>query len=197
MRAQIGPFTLCGDGLCVGYDSADPVSRSYPPNYPFTGGRIIGVGVDIGEDQYLDLEKLAAAAFAGYGLATQGWMIYAIIAVGLDLAWGYGGMLALGQGVFFGLGAYVAGWLALAGWSEPISCALAGGVSAAPWDSLNLGLAVGDDPDAVAENRRRFVHQLGARPVWLRQVHGTTVLRATAALAKAVASHKANKPPLK
>lgn len=61
----------------------------------------------------------------------------------------------------------------------------AGGVSAAPWDSLNLGLAVGDDPDAVAENRRRFVHQLGARPVWLRQVHGTTVLRATAALADA------------
>ena len=40
------------------------MSRSYPPNYPFTGGRIIGVGVDIGEDQYLDLEKLAAAAFA-------------------------------------------------------------------------------------------------------------------------------------
>ncbi|MCI4675717.1 hypothetical protein [Candidatus Mycolicibacterium alkanivorans] len=62
MRAQIGPFTLCGDGLCVGYDSADPVSRSYPPNFPFTGGRI--VGVDIGEDQYLDLEKMAAAAFA-------------------------------------------------------------------------------------------------------------------------------------
>jgi len=64
MRAQIGPFTLCGDGLCVGYDSADPVSRSYPPGFPFTGGRILGVAVDIGEDQYLDLEKLAAAAFA-------------------------------------------------------------------------------------------------------------------------------------
>ena len=32
----------------------------------------------------------------------------------------------------------------------------AGGVSAAPWDSLNLGVAVGDDPAAVAENRRRF-----------------------------------------
>lgn len=34
------------------------------------------------------------------------YLCYAIIAVGLDLAWGYGGMLALGQGVFFGLGAY-------------------------------------------------------------------------------------------
>ncbi len=64
MRAQIGPFTLCGDGLCVGYDSADPVSRSYPAGFPFTGGRILGVAVDVGEDQYLDLEREAAAAFA-------------------------------------------------------------------------------------------------------------------------------------
>ena len=64
MRAQIGPFTLCGDGLCVGYDSADPVSRSYPPGFPFSGGKILGVGVDVGEDQYLDLEREAAAAFA-------------------------------------------------------------------------------------------------------------------------------------
>lgn len=31
---------------------------------------------------------------------------YAMIAIGVDLAWGYGGMLVLGQGVFFGLGAY-------------------------------------------------------------------------------------------
>jgi arylsulfatase len=64
MRAQIGPFTLCGDGLCVGYDSADPVSRSYPPGFPFKNGTILGVAVDIGEDQYLDLEREAAAAFA-------------------------------------------------------------------------------------------------------------------------------------
>ena len=64
MRAQVGKFTLSGDGLCVGFDSADPVSRSYPPGFPFTGGRILGVGVDISEDQYLDLEREAAAAFA-------------------------------------------------------------------------------------------------------------------------------------
>jgi urea transport system permease protein len=31
---------------------------------------------------------------------------FAIIAVGIDLAWGYGGMLVLGQGLFFGLGGY-------------------------------------------------------------------------------------------
>ncbi len=54
----------------------------------------------------------------------------------------------------------------------------AGGVSAAPWASLNLGRSVGDAPEAVAENRRRFVARLdGARPVWLRQVHGVDVLR--------------------
>jgi urea transport system permease protein len=34
------------------------------------------------------------------------WLCYATLAVGLDIAWGYGGMLALGQGLFFGLGAY-------------------------------------------------------------------------------------------
>ncbi|MCL4861980.1 MAG: urea ABC transporter permease subunit UrtC [Caldilineaceae bacterium] len=33
-------------------------------------------------------------------------LTFAIIAVGLDLIWGYGGMMSLGQGLFFGLGAY-------------------------------------------------------------------------------------------
>jgi urea transport system permease protein len=37
------------------------------------------------------------------------YLCYAILAVGIDIAWGYGGMLALGQGVFFGLGAYCMG----------------------------------------------------------------------------------------
>jgi len=65
MRAQVGKFTLSGDGLCVGFDSADPVSRSYPPGgYPYTGGEILGVGIDVGDDVYLDLEREAAAAFA-------------------------------------------------------------------------------------------------------------------------------------
>ena len=64
MRTQIGKFTLSGDGLCVGFDSADPISRCYPPRFPFSGGRIRGVAVDIGDDQYLDLEQEAAAAFA-------------------------------------------------------------------------------------------------------------------------------------
>lgn len=53
----------------------------------------------------------------------------------------------------------------------------AGGVSTGPWTSLNLGGAVGDDAAAVAENRARFTAALGARPVWLRQVHGAQVVR--------------------
>lgn len=61
----------------------------------------------------------------------------------------------------------------------------AGGVSAAPWDSLNLGTAVGDDAAAVAENRRRFVAMTGATPVWLRQVHGNVVVHVSRAQADA------------
>jgi polyphenol oxidase len=56
-----------------------------------------------------------------------------------------------------------------------------GGVSAAPWAGLNLGTAVGDDPAAVAENRRRFAAATAARPVFLRQVHGCTVVELSAA----------------
>ncbi|WP_419186945.1 polyphenol oxidase family protein, partial [Azohydromonas sediminis] len=56
----------------------------------------------------------------------------------------------------------------------------AGGVSRPPWDTLNVGTAVGDDPAAVAENRRRFERALGVRPVYLRQVHGAGVVTVTA-----------------
>ena len=54
-----------------------------------------------------------------------------------------------------------------------------GGVSDAPYTSLNLGAAVGDAPEAVAENRRRFAQAAGfaaeaaARAT---QVHGCSVL---------------------
>jgi YfiH family protein len=51
-----------------------------------------------------------------------------------------------------------------------------GGISSGCWDSLNLGDACGDDPDAVAENRRRLGRSLPAPPYWLRQVHGCRVV---------------------
>jgi len=52
-----------------------------------------------------------------------------------------------------------------------------GGLSAPPFDSLNVGEAVGDDPRAVAGNRRLVASVLQAEPVWLRQVHGSRVVR--------------------
>ena len=55
-----------------------------------------------------------------------------------------------------------------------------GGVSAPPYDTLNLGDHVGDDPAAVAENRKRFAQALQARPVFLQQVHGRGVVRLAA-----------------
>jgi YfiH family protein len=52
-----------------------------------------------------------------------------------------------------------------------------GGVSSPPFGSLNVGAHVGDEPAAVAENRRRVHAALGlpAEPAWLEQVHGTRV----------------------
>lgn len=51
-----------------------------------------------------------------------------------------------------------------------------GGVSPAPWDSLNLGGSVGDDPGRVAENWRRLEGAAGQRFARVRQVHGTRIL---------------------
>ena len=58
-----------------------------------------------------------------------------------------------------------------------------GGVSLAPWHSLNLGGSVGDDPAHVAENRVRVFQSMGCEPasihdVWL--VHGTSIVYADA-----------------
>lgn len=53
-----------------------------------------------------------------------------------------------------------------------------GGVSAVPYEELNLGGAVGDDPAAVLANRGLAARALGvdpARVVWMNQVHGRTV----------------------
>ena len=56
-----------------------------------------------------------------------------------------------------------------------------GGVSSAPYHSLNLGGSVGDDPAHVAENRTRVFRAMGCEPasihdVWL--VHGTSIVYA-------------------
>ncbi|OLB14532.1 MAG: hypothetical protein AUH10_03915 [Gammaproteobacteria bacterium 13_2_20CM_66_19] len=58
-----------------------------------------------------------------------------------------------------------------------------GGVSAPPYDSLNVGAHVGDEAAAVAENRQRVsAHlKLPLEPLWLEQVHGIEVLDLDAA----------------
>ncbi len=75
------------------------------------------------------------------------------------------------------------GWLSPE-WPAPptvrAGCTLrTGGVSAPPFDTLNLGAHVGDDPAAVHENRRRLRAALDipAEPAWLEQVHGAAVVR--------------------
>lgn len=64
MRAQIGKFTLAGDGLCVGFDSGDSVSQQYRTPGTFTGGTIQGVAIDISKEAFIDLQKEAAGALA-------------------------------------------------------------------------------------------------------------------------------------
>ncbi len=59
----------------------------------------------------------------------------------------------------------------------------AGGVSVAPWDSLNLGDHVGDDPTRVNANRALLQQACGAHAVFLKQVHGSDVLKLDAATA--------------
>ena len=56
----------------------------------------------------------------------------------------------------------------------------AGGISAGPYASFNLGLSTGDDPSAVRANRERLRGVLPAEPRWLKQVHGARVIEADA-----------------
>ena len=72
-----------------------------------------------------------------------------------------------------------------AAWPAPahvyaVTTSRRGGVSTGPYAGLNLGLGSGDDPDHVAENRRRLAETLAlpGEPRWLRQVHGTRVVEA-------------------
>ncbi|MDX1559719.1 MAG: peptidoglycan editing factor PgeF [Marinobacter sp.] len=86
-------------------------------------------------------------------------------------------------------------------WSAPdkvraISTTRAGGVSGRPWNSLNLGSHVEDNPDHVQQNRRRLAESTGLKSErigWLNQVHGTDVVELTpdnvGQIAKADASY--------
>ena len=63
-KTQPGHFALCGEGITVGRDSSDPVSKEYGPPFAFAGGRIKVVEINIGDDVYLDLERDFHAAMS-------------------------------------------------------------------------------------------------------------------------------------
>jgi len=63
-RTQSGHYSLCGEGVAVGRDSADPVSTEYSPGFDFTGGQIFSVTYDVGDDAYIDLERRLGAILA-------------------------------------------------------------------------------------------------------------------------------------
>ncbi len=63
--------------------------------------------------------------------------------------------------------------------------ARSGGVSKAPFDTLNIGLYVGDDHEAVVENRRRLMAAVGIPMDYLvgaKQIHGDTIVRVVQSL---------------
>jgi len=61
---QPGYFCLVGDGICVGRDSASPVSPTYTAPFRFTGGTIDKVVVDVSGDRYVDHEAQVRAWFS-------------------------------------------------------------------------------------------------------------------------------------
>ncbi len=61
---QPGNFCLVGDGLCIGRDSASPVTPEYTAPFRFTGGTIDKVVVDVSGEKFVDHEAQVAAWFA-------------------------------------------------------------------------------------------------------------------------------------
>ena len=88
-----------------------------------------------------------------------------------------------------------ASWLA-ASWPSGARAVMTtrdGGVSSGRYASFNVGIAVGDEAASVAGNRARFAEAIGASPVFLRQVHGSRVVRVVAADARVDApTHEAD-----
>ncbi len=56
-RTQFHRYSLGGEGLCIGYDSSDPVSQLYGYRFPFAGGEIHKVIFDVADDAYVDVER--------------------------------------------------------------------------------------------------------------------------------------------
>ena len=64
INTQSGHFTLCGEGLCIGYDGGDSVTDEYGAGFTFSGGELHSVTFDVADDAYVDVERHLAAAFS-------------------------------------------------------------------------------------------------------------------------------------
>jgi len=95
-------------------------------------------------DSILSRHHWRAGEFLWFALALACWfafpqylalgtsvLVMVLLVLSYDLLLGFSGVLSFGHAVFFGLGAFTAGWLSLAGWTEPISVVLVAGVAAA------------------------------------------------------------------
>ncbi|MBO9513162.1 MAG: branched-chain amino acid ABC transporter permease [Variovorax sp.] len=83
-----------------------------------------------------ELAWLAAAVacyflFPEYHALGTSVLVMVLLVLSYDLLLGFAGVLSFGHAVFFGLGAFTAGWLSLAGWTEPIGAVLAAAVAGA------------------------------------------------------------------
>ncbi|MES2998253.1 MAG: peptidoglycan editing factor PgeF [Pseudomonadota bacterium] len=74
-------------------------------------------------------------------------------------------------------------------WIKAATTTRRGGFSDPPFDSLNLSLTVGDNPDSVIQNQKLLKSSLGLpkNPLWLKQVHGNKAVSANSALIDLVA----------
>ena len=84
--------------------------------------------------------------FPGYLNFATSILVMALFALSLSLILGFAGIITLGHAVFFGIGAYGAGLIALAGWTEPITGVLVGGAAAAAVAALSGPLILGLAP---------------------------------------------------
>jgi arylsulfatase A-like enzyme len=64
IRTMSGHFSICGEGLCIGYDSSDPVTTDYRGRFDYRGGQIHKVVFDVADDAYIDVERHLAAAMS-------------------------------------------------------------------------------------------------------------------------------------
>jgi arylsulfatase len=64
IRTMSGHFSICGEGLCIGYDSSDPVTTDYHGRFDYRGGQIHKVVFDVADDAYIDVERHLHAAMS-------------------------------------------------------------------------------------------------------------------------------------